>query len=190
MVRNLETAEGMLTSRDMLPRNRYVVRCTNEEFGPSKSSGNPMITRTWEIVHPEKVSVNGVDKIVAGLEVTQYLPTIVLQDDKKTRDDTKSDKALSRIKSENEALGITDPEAVGAKFDDENPKLVANGIVADAILSCEASKQFASPTPEEVANGKKFGQPIKDDNGKDIVVYRIRLDSILGKSSMEVNRPY
>ena len=183
-VRELNKVEGMLTMKDKLPRDRYVVRCTEEEFGESKSSGNSMITRTWEIVHPDSVQINGEAKIIAGLEVKQYLPTIVF-DKEGERDDEKSDKALARIRDENSNLGL--PCDV---IDDENPALVAKGVIADAILSCEESKQFKSPTPEQTAKGQKYGDPIKDDAGKDVIVHRIKLDSILGRSSMEINKPF
>lgn len=184
-VRDLTQTEGMLSMKDMLPRDRYVARCTSEEFGESKSSGNPMITREWEIVHPDSVVINGQKKIIAGISVKQYLPTIVFKEDGKTRDDTSSNKALSRLRDENSNLGLP-CEAI----DDENPELCCKGVVADVILSSEESKQFKSPTPEQLAQGKKYGDPIKDDNGKDVVVYRVKLDSVLGRSSMVINNPY
>ncbi len=183
-VRELKTVEGMLTMKDELPRDRYVVRCTDEEFGESKSSGNSMITRTWEIVHPDSVVINGETKTIAGLEVKQYLPTLCFDKDGE-RDDEKSDKSLARLRDENSNLGL--PCEI---IDDENPELVCKGVIADAILSSEKSKQYKSPTLEQVAQGKKFGDPIKDDAGKDVIVHRIKLDSILGRSNMEINKPY
>lgn len=183
-VRDLSKTEGSLSIRDELPRDRYTVRCISEEFGPSKSSGNPMITREWEIVHPDSIVIKGETKIIAGLTVLQYLPTIVLDADGK-RDDAKSDKALSRLRDENANLGLPSDS-----IDDENPALHCNGVIADAILSCEKSKQFKSLTPEQIAEGRKLGDTIKDENGKEVIVNRIRLDSILGRSSMTINKPF
>src|ERR1700693_2260695 len=132
-VRETSAAVGILTAKDRLPRNRYTVQCNEETFETSKSSGNPMVVRTWEIVAPESITINGLPKVIAGTEVKQYLTTMVLvenKDGKIVRDDAKSDKALARLRDENENLGIPTPQ-----IDDENPELKCKGIVADAILS-------------------------------------------------------
>ena len=45
------------------------------------------------------------------------------------------------------------------------------------------------PTPEERAKGQKIGKPIKGPDGKDVVVYQLQIETILGLSTTEV-RPY
>lgn len=182
--REVATSVGMLSARDRLPRNRYTVQCNEETFEISKSSGNPMIVRTWEVVQPESVKIGGVDKIIAGVEVKQYL-SLKSSNEDGSRDDAKSDKALARLRDENENLGI--PTAV---IDDENPELKCKGIVADAILSAEEYAQRLDPTPEQLAKGQKFGDPIKDANGKEVKGWRVKLDQILGLSAVTVDRPF
>lgn len=184
-IRNLSQAVGSLTYKDRVPSNtKCVARCINEEFKPSKSTGNPMIVREWEIVLPETVNVNGTPKIIAGQKLMQYLPTIVLGPDG-TRDDEKSNKALSRVRDENDALGISNEN-----FDDENPNLEAKGLQADILVSSEERELRTDPTPEELAQGKTVGQPILGDDNKPMKRYSLRLAMVLGRSTVDTGRPY
>ena len=183
-IRETSATAGVLTRNDKLPRNRYTICCNAETFENSKSSGNPMVVRNWEIIAPESVIINGLPKIIAGIEVKQYLPTIVLGEDGK-RDDAKSDKALARLRDENENLGIAT-----AQIDDENPELHCKGIVADAILSSKEYSPRLDPTPEQLKKGIKFGDPIKDEDGKEVKNYQVNLDQVLGLSSMKVEQAF
>jgi len=183
MLRKADAVVGALTMKDRLPRNRYTLRCVEEEFVQSKNSGNPMIHREWEIVLPEVVTVDGKEKEIGGLKVPQYHTIIVMEDG--TRNDEKSDKALDRFLTERRNLGLPADEV-----DDENPPLDVKGMLVDAILSAEEQVARQDPTPEERAQGKKIGQPIKDADGKDIKNYRIRLEQVLGKSSAEIGKGF
>jgi len=182
--RNLQQAPGTLTSKDKLPQRRYAVRCIEEVFGQS-SKGNGMITRTWEVVDPEAVNINGANKIVAGVQVKQYLNVIVLDQATGARDDEASDKALARLRDENANLGLPVDS-----IDDENPQLLCKGIVADAILGSEEYSPREELTAEARAQGKTLGEPIKYADGTPVVSYKPRLISILGLSSVKVNAAF
>lgn len=171
---------GGLTSKIRLPRNRYTGRCIKDDFGNSKGSGNPMVTRVFEIALPETVLINGQQILIAGTEVIQYLPIIVLEEGVKNKE--KTDKAQAKFSAENVKLGL--PE----DFDDENPLAEGNAVgkVVAMILSSEEYSPRLDLTPEEKAKGLKVGQPIKDENGKDIVSYRVKLEQVLGLSSADV----
>lgn len=162
-----------------LPKDRRTLRCIEESFGLSQSSGNPMITRTWEIVEPNEIEIGDRKVDIDGVKVTQYLPT------KNKEDAEKSNKAFGRLVEDLKSLGYSESE-----IDDENPPLIAKGKVVDAIVYGKENKSFKPPTAEEKKNGARFGQPIKDAQGKDVVVYQPQIETILGLSTVEVNRPY
>ena len=182
-VRNLASAPGTLTSKDKLPQLRYAVRCIEETFGES-SKKNMMITRTWEIVDPEAVMINGASKVVAGVKVLQYLNVIVFNEDG-TRNDEKSDKALGRLRDENASLGLPSDS-----IDDENPQLCCKGVVADSILGSDEYSPREELTAEQRAAGKTLGDPIKYADGTEVKNYKPKLISILGLSSTKVNAAY
>ena len=53
MAGNLSTYNKMLekwNNQVNITNENVIVRVLEESFGPSKSSGNPMITLTWEVV--------------------------------------------------------------------------------------------------------------------------------------------
>lgn len=182
-IRKAAEMVGRLTSKDRLPRNRYAIRCVSEEFKPS-SKGNPMIEREWEIVAPESVTISGKEVEIAGQTGIMQYCTILVQEDGK-RDDSKSDAALDRFLTERRNLGLPADE-----IDDENPPLDMEGKVVDAILSSDEYVSRLDPTPEQLAKGQKYGDPIKDAEGHEVKNYRIRLEQILGPSSVQVNRPF
>jgi hypothetical protein len=162
-----------LNSKTPIPQDRYVCRCTKESFGPSRNSGNLMITREWEIVSPEEVTIGDQKVQVAGQKLYQYLVT------KNLEDAAKSDKSLGRVFDDYNALGF--PTADG--IDDENPTLMAEGKYADIIIGAEESVARKDPTPEQRAK-RQLGDPIKDGNGKDIKTYRPVIKQIIGQASV------
>lgn len=183
-IRNTAELPGQLRSTDRLPsRTRAVAQCVEEEFTVSKSSGNPMIVRTWEVRIPEAVSINGAAKGLAGIQVKQYLPTICIVDGK--RDDTKSNSALARLRDENKSLGLPHEQ-----IDDENPELLCKGIYADVNLGPDEYAITNPPTPEEIALGKKIGSPKMGADGKPEMGYRVKLEGILGRATPVAGQPW
>lgn len=168
-----------LGSNIALPRDRYIIRCTAEEFGPSKSSGNPMITRTWEIVSPESIMIDGKKVIIAGTEIKRYNTLEVIGDQAKTL------KAVGSYLADNAKLGLP-----SAEVDTENPELLCEGVCAHAILSSEEQVTRKALTDEERAEGKKFGEAIKDQEGNELKRYNHRIEQILGVAVLEANQQY
>ncbi len=168
------------------PTDRYVLRCIEEEFNTSRNSGNPMLTRTWEICHTEPVQIGERKVDIDGLKITQYVITKNKSEDGDGWDGEKSDKSFGRFRDELILLGF---DAEG-QIDDENPPCFAKGKVVDAVVKGKKQTACKSPTPEQIRKGQKQGDPIKDDAGKDVVTYVLTLESILGLSTVEVNRPY
>jgi len=179
-IRDTSAAVGALSFKDKLPAGRYTIRCIDSAFGPSKSSGNPMITLSWEVVAPERVNINGTEKVIAGIKMDSYHTTINLGANGK-RDDAKSEASLARLSETLKALQLP------TTIDDENPDLtVFNGIVAEAVLDSDENTLKAKATPEQLAQGIKFGEDVLDDNGAPIKTYRPKISNILKRSTTAV----
>lgn len=175
IVKKEDTVAGM-SSKIALPRDRYLIQCTKQKFGPS-STGNPMFTLEWQIQSPDVLDIGGQKTTIGGQKVTQYLPTKVKGEDGGW-DAEKSAKAMGRLIATCEALGID----VSQGIDDENPDVKFEGIYADALLAAEESVARKAPTPEQKSR-REQGDPILGADNKPIKSYRIRLESILGKAA-------
>jgi hypothetical protein len=172
-------------SRMMFPKNRYTLRCIEEDFAPSKG-GNPMLVRKWEICQSEPVDIGDKKVDIDGLTITQYVVTKVKNEDGDGWDASKSDKAFGRFADDLRLCGF--PE--DGEIDDENPPKFMLGKVVDAIVYGKENISYQSPTAEERAQGKKVGAAIKTADGKDVKVVQLNIDQILGLSTTEVNHPY
>lgn len=165
-------------------KDRYIIRCINQEFAPSKK-GKPMITLKWEVCgfqNPDGtindvVERNGVSYQISGLQITSYH---VIE----------PGAALSMFFEFQGKLGM-DSEQV----DETNPRMEYVGTTAHAILSSEESMQRKVPTEEQKEKGE-LGEPILDDDGNKIIHYRPKIDMFLGLASSpqiqewNANHPY
>lgn len=176
---------GNWNKKMQFPKQRYTLACIEEEFKVSENSGNPMLIRTYEIVLPETVQIG--DKIVnvAGQKVTQYRVVKVKAEDD-SWNQKKSDTAWQNFREELANVGVP----LEDEMDDENPPCLMKGKTVDAILRANKQVALADPTPEERAQGKKVGQPIKDGMGQDIVEYQIQIDQIIGASSEQIDQVF
>lgn len=175
-------ADTAFSFKDRLPTDRYTCRVIGLKYEPSKGSGNPMVTVDCELCLPETVNVNGAQKEIAGKETSPlYFPLINLVDGE--RDDKASSVSMNRY------LQFMSKLQLPTEVDDENPDLSYTGIVFDAICGAEESVRTKEATPEQKAKGQK-GDEIKDENGKSIKSYRIKITEVLGRSSVVINRPY
>lgn len=151
-------------------KDRYIIRCINQEFAPNKK-GNPMITLKWEVVgfqNPdgtlsENVERNGQTYTISGMNLTSY-HTIT------------PGGALSMFFEFQEKLGLN-----SESVDETNPTMEYVGICAHSILSSEESMQRKAPSEEQKAQGK-LGDPILDDEGNKIVHHRPKIDMFLGRA--------
>lgn len=166
------------------PKNRYTLRCIEEESQTS-SAGNLMLHRTWEIYSPSPVtSVDGTKQLdIDGLKLEQYLTFRIFEKGEVNKDSTS--KAINALRDDLATLGYEEDS-----FDDENPPLIAKGKVVDAIVYGKKNPSYMDATPEQRAKGQKVGDPIKGPDGKDVVVYQLQIETILGLSTTEVDRPF
>jgi len=178
------------TNKMFFPKDKYTIRCIEEESGTSKGD-NPMITRTWEIIAPETIQVGDRTLSVGGLKVTQYRPTKVRNAPADVEahgewDSEKSDKSFNTFTDELKNAGVDVP----AEIDDETPPCLMKDVTVAAVLHSKEDKARKSPTPEQMKKGQKVGDPILDENGKEIKTYQLQLDSILYPVTTETNRAF
>lgn len=185
-IRKMTEGVSSWTRTMPFPRDKYQIRCTSEEFGVS-SGDNPMITREFEILSPDTVPLGDRMVSVGGKTVMQWRVCKV-RDDKNPKewDLVKSDKAFGQLRDELLLAGWDPDEDI----DDENPPLFFKDKVFDAILYGKEDVSRRAPTPEQLKKGQKFGDAIKDANGKEIRTYQIQIDQILGLSTTDTNKPY
>lgn len=186
-IRKMNEGVSGWNNKTPFPKDRYTICCIEEDFAPSKSSGNPMLTRTWEIINPELVQIGDRQVNVAGAKIIQYRTTKV----KSTKDEIEegmgpwneqsSDKAFGGFRDELLTLGF-DSEG---EIDDENPPVFAKGKTVDAIVYAKEDKARKSPTAEQIRK-RQQGDPILDADGNEVVTYQLQLDTILGLASKQV----
>jgi len=152
-----------------LPQDNYVMRVIGEEFSNSKSSGNPMITLTLEVQHPDEVEIAGEAVSVAGLEIKRYLPTMAKDDPEK------SAKALARVEAEYKLFGL---DFDG--FNPENPVLGFKGKLVHVRLYSKERESRKAPTTEQKAKNQP-GDLIKNPiTNKAVVSYEPTIAEIYG----------
>lgn len=169
-----------LTSAVQLPTDNYLVRVIEEAFGPSKSSGNPMITLSCEIISPETVSIAGEDYNVAGTKIQpSYFTTKTMKNGEVDVEKTEYNKVrLDELTTQFKMPAITDPE---------NPALGFKGKVVWAIVKSEAKAKTKTPTQEQLEAGEKVGDVIIDPmTGEPVISYFPKIDKIYGTPSDDV----
>ena len=173
-----------ITPSDRIPRGRYVLRVSGTKFGPSSSSGNPMITLEFEILSTgdgkDVVEVGDRKINIAGHRIRQYYVTASVADPS-----TNGEK-MGRVFDLFAACGLQKEE-----IDENNPphQELLNATV-DAILYSKKDTKFSDPTPEDLAAGRKQGAPIKDSSGQPLEFFRVEIDKLLGPCQYEGNRQF
>ena len=186
-IRKVSEGISQWNSKMEFPKDRYIIHCVEEEFGISKGSGNPMVTRTWEIIgndNGETIQVG--DRVIgiAGAKITQYRPTRVYTEDKEGWDPQKSDKAFGSFRDELIVCGFED-----AEIDDENPPLFMKGKTVEAVVYGKKDTSRKPQTPEQKKHNQP-GDPIKDADGKEIATYQLQIEMILGLSTTKIDAQY
>lgn len=180
-MKQTETA-GTLKKNQMLPKGRYAIQCVEEEFKES-AKGNMMIERTWEIIDPATVLINGTEVVVAGVQAKQYLTTVVFKLDdagNKVVDAEKVKSMMPSVFEDYSKLGLPCEE-----IDENNPTLGAKGLVAAAILYGKEFPMTKDPTPEQIKKGQKYGDPILGEDNKPIKGFQTNISMLLGLSSVK-----
>lgn len=173
-----------ITATDRIPKQRYVMRVCGTKFGPSGSSGNPMITLEFEILgtgdNKDVVEVGDRKINVAGYRLRQYYVTSSIADPS-----TNGEK-MGRVFDLFAACGIPKEE-----IDENNPPHgeLLNAVV-DAILYSKKDLKFSDPTAEDLAAGRKVGAPIKDSSGNPLEFFKVEIDKLLGPCQYEGSRAF
>lgn len=172
-----------LNASKQLPRNRYAVRFIEEKFAPN-SNGNPMVTLTAEIISPETIvsPFTGETLEIAGAKVKPMYHTIgVKENGEFVKKDTQA--CVDRYTDFRIRCRLPVPEE---GIDNENPTMDYKGKVFDVILDSEEFIQRATPTPEQKAAGQP-GNPILDQDNKEMKSYKPWIAQMLGPSSVDVS---
>lgn len=158
-----------------LPKDNYVVRCVEESFANSKSSGNPMITLEFEVQLPDEVDIAGEKVTVAGLSIKHYLTTMNLQDSEKSAN------ALKRLIGDGNKKGIYQLFGLPTdNFNPENPVLGFKGKLVHVRIGVDEQASRKDPTPEQVKKGE-LGDIIKNPVTKEpVLFYPPKIEEIYG----------
>lgn len=176
-----------LNSRIQLPPTRCALQCTKEEYVESKSSGNMMIHRTWQVIEHAPVKIDEAEIDLSGTELEQY---IVLKKSNGNggflpNDHADVKKALGRAYADLDAIGYPKETVI----DTDNPTLETQGKVVDAMVGSQEQPLYHPPTAEQLAAGKKIGDPqIDSESGKPLVRFKPNLNYILGPSKVEAQQ--
>jgi hypothetical protein len=170
-------------SKIMFPTDSaYKARICGAEFGRSKSSGNPMITLTWEVVAPQEVEVAGELVNIAGVQCTQYYSTSTLDSDSESGlDDEKTKNNRKKTQELYTTLGIEDP------IDFENPDTkVLLGKCAYVGMKSDVNERRKTPTIAQIETAKKAGKRPEGDlmthpiTGAKLVDYWPKITDVFG----------
>jgi len=187
-IRKVSEGVSQWNSKMEFPKDRYILHCVEEEFGISKGSQNPMVTRTWEVIGngegSETITIGDKTVGIAGTKITQYRPTKVRTEDKEGWDPQKSDKAFGAFRDELKTCGFDEEE-----IDDENPPVFMKGKTVEAVVYGKKDVSRKQQTPEQKKRNEP-GDPIKDANNKEVITYQPQIEMIIGLSETKVNAPY
>ena len=142
-----------------IQNENVILRCIDESFGPSKSSGNPMITLNWEVASPDTINVGGVDYEIKGLKVSpSYHTTKNLTDSEKSEKNDKSTFGPSGNKDNLSLWELFELDPTGV--DKENPPLAFKGKLMHARINGDPREVTKAPTAEQLKKGQRTGDVV------------------------------
>ena len=149
-------------------RDRYIVRCVDQKFGPN-SKDNPMVTLGFEVVGLKmadgsvstEVTRGDTDYMVAGIKTQPSWFTLV-------------GRGLEAFRDFQRNAGIPEIDDGDVGNVDVTPY---NGLLISAILNNGTQIERKALTEEDIASGKREGDPILDDDGKPTTRGFIKIDS-------------
>lgn len=173
--------------------SNYTNRILSAKFGPSNSSGNPMVTLECEVVQPEEVEIAGENVTIAGVNTKSYYTTQVTDNEERT---VSSRKRLVDLLNN---LGI---DTSNLNWDNLGPQL--QPLVGKCILtmmSAQVQERRKTPTAAQIAEAKKngvtdfrnIGEVMKNPvTGKPLINYWPQISEIFGLSPDQTggNKPY
>jgi len=173
----------------------YIIRITDASHGPSKSSGNPLLTVEWEVVAPEQREIAGEMYTMAGIKSSGmnhlYFTTL------NPEDAEKSANALDRLTGTGEQPGFLvkcfpdNPELLQS-FNPENvSEDIIKGLKGKLLyvqMNGEAQFQRKTPTAAQVEEAKAKKQRPEGDiqthpvTGAKLITYLPKVREIFGEA--------
>ena len=164
--------------------DNYVLRCTEELFGMSKGSENPMITLTYEVVSPEEIEIAGEATMVVGTRIVGYYTTMVLNGEGDLAE--KTTKAQNRVRELYSLFGLDN-----TNINFENPVLGFKGKLVHARLYDDEQVKYNSPTSEDLKAGNKRGKPAVNPITKQpLTQHYPKIECIFGLAEVESGKAY
>ena len=161
--------------------SNFVNRITEASFGPSNSSGNPMITWKAEVVSPADVEIGDKTYNIAGVKTINYLVTEVK--DGEGIDAFKTEACRERVSEFWKKLGL-DPQSIN--WDNIDVKPLVN-LKIYTQMEPEINERHKNPTAAQLAEGKAKGlKKIEGDimknplTGKPIIQYFPKIREVFG----------
>ena len=156
--------------------DNYILRCLSADFGPSKSSGKPMITMEHEVIAPQEVEIGGKMVTVAGTKIKTYNVTQSINEAGEV-DMEKTESIRERLEKLYAAYGLD-----FTTFNAENPDVTGFvGKCVHAYVVANPTEKRKSPTAEQLKKGEKQGDILKNPiTGKPMVEYWPKIDEIFG----------
>lgn len=154
------SVKSALPSSIPLNRDRYSLRIKKCDFGQSKNSGNNMLTLEVEIYYPPTIKsvINGQEYEVAGLDTKMYMSF--------------SEAALPRLLGDAVQKGFMEHIGLKPEIDIENPDTIQFvGKCFSAVCGSEKREQRKELTAAEIAEGKKVGDLILNEDGSTSTSY-------------------
>ncbi len=163
--------------------SNFTNRIIGIDFGPSKSSNNPMLTVTCELYHPQEVEIDGKQVTIAGVETTNYFITENPGDEEKT--------VASRQRCmDNFWTKVHTPEELENAHKEPNwENIDTKHLLGRLVLTqMEATTQerTKSPTAEQIAKAKaNKTKPVGDlmkhpVTGKTLINYWPKINEFFG----------
>ena len=179
----------------------FTLRVKDATFGPSKSTGNPMITLDWEVVAPDTYEIGGQIVVIAGVNATSYHTTAHFNADG-SPDEAKTSNDEAKVFIGNSAVGQSLFEKFGldgSQEDKSNPNV--KQFIGKCVLAQMRGKSDPvrrTPTGAQIAAAKKAGKHPEGDiqknpvTGKEIVKWKSEVTEIFGLAPEGAgsNKPY
>lgn len=175
------------------PDSDYIARIAGASFGPSKSSGNPMLTINWEVKTPAEKEVDGEMILLSGVKMDSYY-SVKSFDANGKEDLVKTEKAKENVKELFRLLELN-PDEINWDNIDTKPLL---GKLCMVLITPDESPMRRNPTASQIEAAKKLGKRAEGDlmlnpkTKKPIIQYWPKVREVFGLAPVQdgVQVPY
>lgn len=152
----------------------YSNRVLKATFGPSNSSGNPMITLEMEVVTPASKEIGGAEYNIGGCKTTNYYSVNGYIDGELDKDKTANNR--KRITELYANFGLTPPTDFDSPLDVSGFK----GKVVLTQMNSKITEMRKTPTAEQAAKGQQGDIQKHPFTGKPLIQYWPQVQEIFG----------